>query len=61
MSANLLEKNLLTLAAALENQAVPFCVVGGFAVTFRAEPRLTRDIDGDPRPRQILIQSKIPG
>ncbi len=40
-----LESTLREINAALRRLKVSYALVGGFAVTLRAEPRLTRDID----------------
>ncbi len=40
-----LEAALRAIAAELERQRVPWALVGGLAVTARAEPRTTRDVD----------------
>jgi hypothetical protein len=45
MSIDILKQNLLLVCKSIEAQAVRYCIVGGFAVSYRAEPRLTRDID----------------
>ena len=44
MESNL-QKLLLKLTSALNTRQVNFCLIGGFAVALRGEPRLTRDID----------------
>ena len=36
---------LRTIAASLDERSVPWALVGGLAVSIRAEPRFTRDID----------------
>jgi hypothetical protein len=38
-------EGLRTIAAALEERAVPWALVGGLAVSIRTEPRFTRDVD----------------
>lgn len=45
MSIDILKENLLLVCETIEASAVRYCIVGGFAVSYRAEPRLTRDID----------------
>lgn len=38
-------EGLRTIAAALEERAIPWALVGGLAVSIRTEPRFTRDVD----------------
>jgi len=45
MAIDILKHNLLLVSSSLDAQGVRYCIVGGFAVSYRAEPRLTRDID----------------
>ena len=42
---NRVERALLRVVADLSTVRVPWAVVGGFAVSVWAEPRLTRDVD----------------
>jgi hypothetical protein len=45
VAIDILKHNLLLVSSSLDAQDVKYCIVGGFAVSYRAEPRLTRDID----------------
>lgn len=40
-----LERALVALSSWLEQEGVPYMVIGGFAVTIWGEPRFTRDLD----------------
>ncbi len=40
-----LDDALTTLASWLDQEHVPYMVIGGFAVTVWGEPRFTRDLD----------------
>jgi hypothetical protein len=44
-SVNRVERALRAVAAALQERQAAFAVVGGLAVSARAEPRFTRDVD----------------
>lgn len=59
---NLLKAALRRVAADLESYDVPWALVGGFAVSARAEPRFTHDVDiavsvGDDAKAENLIRS----
>lgn len=59
---NLLEAALRRVAADLESYDVPWALVGGFAVSARATPRFTHDVDiavsvGDDAKAEDLIRS----
>lgn len=62
-----LYKLLSKLTSALNSLHVEYCLVGGFAVALRAEPRLTRDIDlavsvdSDKEVEQLVISLKEHG
>ena len=40
-----LDQALVTIASWLDQQRIPYMVIGGFAVTIWGEPRFTRDLD----------------
>src|SRR5262245_13643835 len=40
-----LDEALVTLGSWLDQQRIPYMVIGGFAVTIWGEPRFTRDLD----------------
>lgn len=47
-----LQQTLVDAVSMLESQAIPFAVIGGLAVSFRGQPRMTIDVD-------LVIQADI--
>jgi hypothetical protein len=64
---NVLEEALRRITTDLARQQQPWALVGGFAVSARAEPRFTRDVDvavtvsGDPAAERLVRSLLIDG
>jgi hypothetical protein len=40
-----LQQTLVDAVSMLQSRAIPFAVIGGLAVSFRGQPRMTVDVD----------------